>query len=110
MSRPDRPEVKTAIPVYIPNNEDEPYMGTELDEDGFYRGSVAKATLKAGTLVLEFKDTFPAIAIQRLLSRGALMGLQFILNLEEAPEGSSEETPSKTPAELAADKIEAEGN
>jgi len=99
MARTERkPHVETAIPVYVPTTEGEPMMGADLDEDGHYRGSVAKASLRDGKLVLEFKDNFPAMAIQRLLSRGALMGLQFILHTEEAD--------TRTDAEIAADNTE----
>lgn len=111
MARTERmPQIKTYLPVYIPNTEGQPMMAEDLDDDGNPRGKVAKATLKAGTLVLEFEDNFPALAIQRLLSRGALMGMQFIMVEVEPEEGEAEAAPSKTPAEIAADKIENEGN
>jgi hypothetical protein len=55
------------FPVMIPNEKGETTV------------HVATARLRFGTLVLEFKDTAPAVAIQRMIERGVLLGLGMVM-------------------------------
>lgn len=66
----DRPEVKPTatnvdFPVFVPNTD-----GTTTIE-------VGRARLRYGTLVVEFKDSGPADAIQNMIARGLILGLNF---------------------------------
>ena len=77
---PKMPEVKTDVfPVFVPNDEGEVKM------------EVAKASLKAGTLVVEFDQNLVALAIQRALSRGVLIGLAFVMLEEKTEEDAAVE-------------------
>lgn len=69
MARTERtPEAKVSdFPVFVPS------------PDGQTSLEVAKANLKAGTLVIEFRNTLPGVAIQRMIERGSLLGLSFVL-------------------------------
>ena len=65
-------EVKpTAInvdwPVFVPNG------------DGSTDIEVGRARLRYGTLVVEFKDSAPSMAIQNMISRGVLLGFGMIM-------------------------------
>lgn len=54
-------------PVFVPN------------EAGEIKVEIGKARLRYGTLVVEFKDTAGAVAIQNMISRGVLMGFGMIM-------------------------------
>ena len=69
------PEI--VIPVFMPT------------EEGVSDVELANAQLKAGTLVMEFRNNAPGIAIQRMLERGVLLGLSFVL---ADPEEKEKET------------------
>lgn len=45
---------------------------------------VGKGSLKGGQLVIKFKDSFPAVAIQRTIARGALIGVELSMLAEDA--------------------------
>ena len=67
-SEPSLPEAKDmAIPVWVPS----PSGNSKL--------TVGKGSLKGGQLVVKFSDKLPAIAIQRMLERGALIGMNFVM-------------------------------
>jgi hypothetical protein len=55
------------FPVFVPNDKGE----TNIE--------IGKARLRYGTLVVEFKDTAAAVAIQNAIERGALLGLGTIM-------------------------------
>lgn len=48
-------------------------------EDGESEIHIGKARLRFGTLVVEFKDSAPANAIQNMIGRGVLMGFGVIM-------------------------------
>lgn len=54
-------------PVFVPN------------EAGEIKVEIGKARLRYGTLVVEFKDTAGAVAIQNMIARGVLMGFGMIM-------------------------------
>ncbi len=54
-------------PVYIPNS------------DGTTQIEVGKARLRYGTLVIEFKNSGPADAIQNMIARGVLLGFATVM-------------------------------
>jgi len=54
-------------PVFVPNS------------DGSTDIEVGRARLRYGTLVVEFKDSAPAVAIQNMISRGVLLGFGMIM-------------------------------
>lgn len=84
MSRPDgKPQAKDVfIPVYIPTN------------DGVGGLELGKGSLKSGTLVIEFNNNLPSVAIQRMLARGELLGLSFVMVAAEE-EPSQEEKDAR---------------
>lgn len=55
------------LPIFIPTSKGE----TKLE--------VGKARLRAGTLVVEFRDTGAAVALQKMIERGVLLGMSMIL-------------------------------
>lgn len=59
------------IPVYIPTN------------DGVGGLELGKGSLKSGTLVIEFNNKLPSVAVQRMLERGELLGLSFVMVVAE---------------------------
>ena len=54
-------------PVYIPN------------QDGTTQLEVGRARLRYGTLVVEFKDSGPAEAIQNMIARGVVLGFATVM-------------------------------
>lgn len=54
-------------PVFVPNNNG----STDIE--------VGRARLRYGTLVVEFKDSAPAVAIQNMIARGVLLGFGMIM-------------------------------
>lgn len=54
-------------PVYIPNS------------DGSTQIEVGRARLRYGTLVVEFKDSGPADAIQNMIARGVVLGFATVM-------------------------------
>lgn len=69
MARKERlPQAKNVpLPIYAPT------------EDGKLSIEVASATLRGGTMVVEFRNTLPGVAIQRMIERGSILGLQFVM-------------------------------
>jgi len=55
------------FPVFIPNDKGE----TKIE--------IGKARLRYGTLVVEFSESAPAVAIQRMMERGVLLGFGMIM-------------------------------
>lgn len=85
------PKANTYMPVYVPG------------DNGELKLEVAKAKLKSGTLVIEFNDRLPALAIQRMLARDIEIGL-IVVNLndledtpeeEATPDGTDEASPAE---------------
>lgn len=70
--------IEHVIPVFMPT------------ETGISEVELAHARLKSGTLVMEFRNNAPGIAIQRLIDRGVLLGLSFVL-AEPSEEPTQEE-------------------
>lgn len=54
-------------PVFVPNS------------DGSTDIEVGRARLRYGTLVVEFKNSVPAVAIQNMIERGVLLGFGMIM-------------------------------
>lgn len=54
-------------PVFVPNSNG----STDIE--------VGRARLRYGTLVVEFKDSAPAVAIQNMIARGVLLGFGMIM-------------------------------
>ena len=54
-------------PVFVPNG------------DGSTDIEVGRARLRFGTLVVEFKDSAPSVAIQNMIARGVLLGFGMIM-------------------------------
>lgn len=54
-------------PVFVPNG------------DGSTDIEVGRARLRYGTLVVEFKDSAPSVAIQNMIQRGVLLGFGMIM-------------------------------
>lgn len=54
-------------PVFVPNS------------DGSTDIEVGRARLRYGTLVVEFKDSAPSVAIQNMIQRGVLLGFGMIM-------------------------------
>jgi hypothetical protein len=55
------------FPVFVPNSEG----STDIE--------VGRARLRFGTLVVEFKDSAPSVAIQKMIERGVLLGFGTIM-------------------------------
>jgi hypothetical protein len=55
------------FPVFVPS------------ESGQTEITVGKARLRYGTLVIEFVDSAPAMAIQKMIERGVLLGLGMVM-------------------------------
>lgn len=64
-------KVYTVVPVYLPT------------EDGVSDIVLAEGSLGDAELLIKFNDKLPAAAIQRLIKRGVLVGLSFVLIKEE---------------------------
>lgn len=45
--------------------------------------AIGKATLDEGTLTVKFDETFPAQAIQRMIDKGRILGMTFVMIEEE---------------------------
>jgi len=59
--------VNVDFPVFVPN------------EDGSTDIEIGRARLRYGTLVVEFKNSAPSVAIQNMIERGVLMGFGMIM-------------------------------
>lgn len=59
--------VNVDFPVYVPNS------------DGNISIEVGRARLRYGTLVVEFKNSGPADAIQNMIQRGVLLGFNTVM-------------------------------
>ena len=59
------------IPVFVPSTNGQ----TSLE--------MGKASLKAGVLIIEFKNNLPGVAIQRMIERGVLLGFSFVMLKED---------------------------
>jgi hypothetical protein len=86
MARIDRlPEGKDlTVPVSVPS------------ESGNSELVVGKGSLKGGQLVVRFNDKVHSRAVQRLLSRGAILGIQFVMF---APDDANVEAQRRLDAE-----------
>lgn len=71
--------VDTYVPVYIPTT------------DGYGDLELGKATVKGGTLLVEFNNKLPSMAILNRIARGEIVGLTFVIPQDEAEEAEREE-------------------
>ena len=63
------------VPVIVPK-----------DDGGATDAQMGEATLADGTLVVKFKDNnFPGLALQRMIDRGELLGITFVM-LDKNPQ------------------------
>lgn len=60
------------LPVYVPS------------ENGVTRIELAKATMRNGTMIVEFKNNLPGVAIQKIIERGVVLGLSFVMIAPDA--------------------------
>lgn len=68
MARKERtPSFHGTIPVFMPT------------ENGASETTLGYASLQGGRLIINFKETLPGVAIQRMLERGSLMGISFVM-------------------------------
>jgi cation transport regulator ChaC len=75
------------IPVFIPT------------EDGINGNlELGKATIKGGTLIIEFNNKLPSVAIQRRIERGDVVGVTFVIPEEEAEQAREAEEERKLEA------------
>lgn len=82
--------VDTLIPVYIPT------------EDGYGELELGKAQIKGQSLIIEFNNKLPSVAIQSRIARGGIVGVTFVIPPDEAEEARQSE------AELERQKAEPE--
>lgn len=87
--------VDTYIPVFIPTED-----GVNGDLE------LGKATMKAGTLIIEFNNKTPSVAIQRRIERGAIVGVTFVVPEDEAE--AARESEAERAKELAEELIASE--
>lgn len=86
MARTERtPEAITTIPVFVPGE------GGRVTQH-----EMGYADMRHGRLNIQFKDNLPAVAIQRMIARGEIVGVSFVMlspTEEEAsePEGEAAE-------------------
>jgi len=59
--------INVDFPVFVPNT------------DGSTDIEIGRARLRYGTLVVEFKNSAPSVAIQNMIERGVLMGFGMIM-------------------------------
>lgn len=71
--------VDTLVPVYIPT------------EDGYGDLELGKATVKGGTLIIEFNSKMPSVAILNRIARGDIVGVTFVIPESEAEEARRHE-------------------
>lgn len=70
---------------------------------------IGNGTLRSGTLVVEFKTTLPAVALQRTIERGAVVGIQFVMIAEDEKNVATQERLEREAEESAKqEKIEEE--
>lgn len=91
ITRKSKTVVDTLIPVYIPT------------EDGYGELELGKASMKVGTLVIEFNTKLPSIAIQNRILRGDIVGVTFVIPEDEAAEAREAEAMREQEARDAAD-------
>lgn len=75
------------IPVFIPT------------EDGVGEIELGKATIRSGTLLVEFNNKLPSVAIQHRIERGGIIGLSFVIPELEAAEARVAEDERKNQQE-----------
>lgn len=84
--------VVEGMPVYVPG------------DNGELKLEIARATLKAGTMVVEFNTRLPAMAIQGMIAReGDAIGL-IVVNMNDLGtpgEGAQEEEPEVSDGEAS---------
>jgi len=81
------------IPIFIPT------------EDGVNGDLVlGKASIRSGTLIVEFNNKLPAVAIQHRIERGGIVGLTFVIPEEEAAEARAAEEERKNAEMTPLDK------
>lgn len=84
------PKVDSAtVPVFLPTTE------------GVSGVIIGEASIRSGTMVVEFKDSFPGVAIQRMIARGSIMGMSFVVISEDDTNKQAQETLAAEEAELA---------
>lgn len=76
--------VHTLVPVYIPT------------EDGYGELELGKAQVRGNSLIIEFNEKLPSVAIQNRIARGDIVGVTFVIPEAEA------EAAREAEAELAA--------
>jgi hypothetical protein len=72
------------IPVYIPTEDG---VNGELE--------LGKASIRGGTLIVEFNNKLPSVAIQHRIERGGIVGLTFVIPEDEAAEAREAEEARK---------------
>ncbi len=78
---PDRAALtQTIIPVYMPS-----------EENGAVDLVMADAFIHGKRLVIDFNDKLPSVAIRRMLERGELLGLTFVMLRMPAEEELTQE-------------------
>lgn len=76
-------------PVFVPNS------------DGSTDIEIGRARLRYGTLVVEFKNSVPAVAIQNMIQRGVLMGFGMIMIKPDVVNEMYQEVVANEEAEAA---------
>ncbi len=77
MAKRKRDRQTTEVPAPTATNVDWPVFVPNAD--GSTDIEVGRARLRYGTLVVEFKDSAPSVAIQNMISRGVLLGFGMIM-------------------------------
>ena len=77
-------------PVFVPNS------------DGSTDIEVGRARLRFGTLVVEFKDSAPSVAIQNMIQRGVLLGFGMIMLKPDIVNNMYQEVVADEEAQAAA--------
>ena len=81
------------LPVYIP------------DQSGEGTLEIGTATLRSGTLIIEFGETMAAAALQHGMERGEIIGVTFVIPGYEAPEETQEERDARDLKLLSEDVV-----
>ena len=89
MARTERtPEAVTTIPVFVPGEGGR----VTTHEMGY-------AVMRDGQLNVQFRDNLPGVAIQRMIARGEIVGVTFVLispSEETAVDPEASETEEAT--------------
>jgi hypothetical protein len=87
MARAKRQELKPTqvyIPIFIPTED-----GVNGDLE------LGKGSIRGDTLIIEFNQKLPAVAIKRRIERGELVGITFVIPDDEAEDAREEEEERK---------------